>query len=202
MMTTNGNLSIETTRKKALEIMQKGMIAYKLATRGWDISEHYGDGYDLIGMKTINSTQIISKIELKAIDFNSYQSSATGFSQAISPNEIFAAEYLIISIFKGIEPEGHFIASVKQVFESVKNKGTKKYEGYEKFSDFREAAGAVAQKKAQQKKGNTGEIPRLSLDIGCTFKKFNRNEWELKDFKDCWDDLEAARMVCHLGSEY
>ena len=26
--------------------MQKGMIAYKLGGLGWDISEHYGDGYD------------------------------------------------------------------------------------------------------------------------------------------------------------
>jgi hypothetical protein len=38
-MATNGNLSIETTRKKALEIMQKGMIAYKLGGLGWDISK-------------------------------------------------------------------------------------------------------------------------------------------------------------------
>lgn len=188
-MATNGNLSIETTRKKALEIMQKGMIAYKLGGLGWDISEHYGDGYDLIGMKTINSSQIISRIELKAIDFSSYSSSASGFSQAISPNEIFAATHLIISIFNEIEPGGHFIASIQQAFESVKNKGTKKYEEYENFIDFQEAARAVSQKKAQRKKGSTEEIQRLSLDIGCTFKKFDRGEWEFSVFKDCWNNL-------------
>ena len=47
-MQINSNLSIETTRKKALEIMQKGMITCKLTNLGWDVSEHYGDGFDLL----------------------------------------------------------------------------------------------------------------------------------------------------------
>ena len=53
------NLSIETTRKKALEIMQKGMITYKLANLGWDVSEHLGDGYDLLGITTQTGNQVV-----------------------------------------------------------------------------------------------------------------------------------------------
>lgn len=188
-MGANGNLSVETTRKKALEIMQKGMVAYKLGSLGWDISEHYGDGYDLIGIKSTNGKQIISRIELKAIDFNSYRENASSFSQAISPNEFFAATHLIISIFNGIEAKGHFIASVQQVFDSVKSKGTKKYEEYESFLDFQEAARIVAQKKANRKKGSKEEIARLALDIGCAFNKFMQNKWELCVYKECWDNL-------------
>ena len=47
-MQYNENLAIETTRKKSLEIMHKGMISYKLANIGWDVSEHFGDGFDLV----------------------------------------------------------------------------------------------------------------------------------------------------------
>jgi hypothetical protein len=107
----------------------------------------------------------------------------------ISPNEIFAATHLIISIFNEIESGGHFIASIQQAFESIKNKGTKKYKEYENFIDFKEAARAVSQKKAQRKKGSTEEIQRLSLDIGCTFKKFDRGEWEFSVFKERWNNL-------------
>ena len=71
-MQINSNLSIETTRKKALEIMQKGMIAYKLANLGWDVSEHYGDGFDLLCIQTQDGAQKIARIELKAIDLQSY----------------------------------------------------------------------------------------------------------------------------------
>jgi len=53
-----------TTRKKALSVMQKGIVTYKLIGLGWDISDHLGDGYDLLGEK---DGEII-KIELKAID--------------------------------------------------------------------------------------------------------------------------------------
>jgi len=42
--------------------MHKGMISYKLANHGWDVSEHFGDGYDLIGVTTRTGTQIVAKI--------------------------------------------------------------------------------------------------------------------------------------------
>lgn len=67
----NSNLSIETTRKKSLQLMQKGMISYKLACLGWDISDHYGDGYDLLCTKNAKKTHII-QLELKGIDITAY----------------------------------------------------------------------------------------------------------------------------------
>ena len=188
-MQINSNLSIETTRKKALEIMQKGMIAYKLANLGWDVSEHYGDGFDLLCLQTQDGAQKISRIELKAIDLQSYLEKAKSFSQSISPNEIAAATHLIVSIFNEIEPKGHFVMSIQQAFNAVKNKGTSKFEQYKDFSTFQTVASGVAQKKALRRKGNLEKLPRLALDIGCTFKKFNEGKWELGIFKDRWDNL-------------
>ena len=46
--------------------MQKGIVIYKLFNFGWDVSDHFGDGCDLIAEK---GNQFI-KIELKAIDLN------------------------------------------------------------------------------------------------------------------------------------
>ena len=51
--------------------MQKGMISYKLACLGWDISDHYGDGYDLLCTKNAKKTHII-QLELKGIDITAY----------------------------------------------------------------------------------------------------------------------------------
>jgi hypothetical protein len=51
---------LETSRKKALEIMQKDIVIYKLFNLGWDVSDHFGDGCDLIAEK---DNQFI-KIEL------------------------------------------------------------------------------------------------------------------------------------------
>jgi len=143
-MQINSNLSIETTRKKALEIMQKGMIAYKLANLGWDVSEHYGDGFDLLCLQTI---------------------------------------------FNEIEPKGHFVMSIQQAFNAVKNKGTSKFEQYKDFSIFQEAAMETSQKKILLRKGNKEKLTRFALDIGCTFKKFKEDKWELGIFKDRWDNL-------------
>ena len=42
---------METSRKKALEIMQKGMVAYQMIGEGWDVSDHFGDGCDLVAEK-------------------------------------------------------------------------------------------------------------------------------------------------------
>ena len=42
---------METSRKKVLEIMHKGLVSYKLLSEGWDISDHFGDGFDLISEK-------------------------------------------------------------------------------------------------------------------------------------------------------
>ncbi len=188
-MPINSNLSIETTRKKALEIMQTGMIAYKLANLGWDVSEHYGDGFDLLCLQTQDGAQKIARIELKAIDLQSYLEKAKSFSQSISPNEIVAATHLVVSIFNEIEPKGHFAMSIQQAFDAIKNKGTSKFERYKNFSTFQEAARETSQKKILLKKGNKEKLTRLALDIGCTFKKFNKGKWELEIFNDRWDNL-------------
>lgn len=187
-MQINSNLSIETTRKKALEIMQKGMITYKLTNLGWNVSEHYGDGFDLLCLKP-QAAQKIVRIELKAIDLQSYLDKATSFSQSISPNEIVAATHLIISIFNEIEPKGHFVMSIQQAFNAVKNKGTSKFEQYKDFSTFQEAAREIIQKKILHRKGNKKKLPRLAVDVGCTFNKFYEGKWELEIFKDRWDNL-------------
>jgi hypothetical protein len=184
----DNSLVLETTRKKSLEIMHKGMISYKLANLGWDVSEHFGDGYDLLGVTIQTGTQIVAKIELKAVDRHSYLGKA-GFSQAVSENEISTATHLIISIFNGIEPEGHFIMSLEQVFNAMKVKATKKFAQYKDFHTFQKATMEISQKKILLKKGNKEKLTRLALDIGCTFKQFNDDKWGLGIFKDRWDNL-------------
>ncbi|MCK5642139.1 MAG: hypothetical protein KAJ19_15145 [Gammaproteobacteria bacterium] len=182
------NLVLETTRKKSLEIMHKGMISYQLANLGWDVSEHLGDGYDLLGVTTQAGSQIVAKIELKAVDIHSYLEKAS-FSQAVSENEISTATHLIISIFNVIKPEGHFIMSLRQAFNAVKSKRTKKFEEYNNFNTFQKAAIQISQKKILHRKGKKKKLNRLALDIGCTFRKFSENKWELGIFRNQWDNL-------------
>ncbi|MEA1898817.1 MAG: hypothetical protein U9N53_14250 [Bacteroidota bacterium] len=182
------NLVLETTRKKSLEIMHKGMISYQLANLGWDVSEHLGDGYDLLGVTTQAGSQIVAKIELKAVDIHSYLEKAS-FSQAVSENEISTATHLIISIFNVIKPEGHFIMSLEQAFNEMKAKRTKKFAQYKNFHTFQKAAMKISRKKILFRKGNKEKLTRLALDIGCTFKKFNEDKWELGIFKGRWDNL-------------
>ncbi|MBW2741730.1 MAG: hypothetical protein JRE64_23450, partial [Deltaproteobacteria bacterium] len=152
-------------------------------------SEHYGDGFDLLCLQTQDGAQKIARIELKAIDLQSYLEKAKSFSQSISPNEIVAATHLIFSIFNEIEPKGHFVMSIQQAFNAVKNKGTSKFEQYKDFSIFQEAAMETSQKKILLRKGNKEKLTRFALDIGCTFKKFKEDKWELGIFKDRWDNL-------------
>ena len=73
----NESLSLETTRKKSLEIMQKGIIAYKLANLGLDVSEHLGDGFDLIVPIIKSGRKRVVTIELKAVDLDSYSEKVT-----------------------------------------------------------------------------------------------------------------------------
>lgn len=168
--------------------MHKGMISYQLANLGWDVSEHLGDGYDLLGVTTQAGSQIVAKIELKAVDLHSYLEKAS-FSQAVSENEISTATHLIISIFNVIKPEGHFIMSLRQAFNAVKSKRTKKFEEYNNFNTFQKAAIQISQKKILHRKGKKEKLNRLALDIGCTFRKFSENKWELGIFRNQWDNL-------------
>lgn len=188
----NENLSKDTTRKKALEMMQKGIIVYQLNHLGWEISEHFGDGFDLIGVTTKKGKLTLAKIELKAVDLSSYAPNAKGFSQAISENEIFAATHLIVTIFKGIEPKNHYILSVKQAF-NIKKK-TQKFREFNDYKAFQEAVKYTAQLKIANRKGMQKKVSRLAMDIGCSFKKYNEGKWELQDFEGKWCNLLKANI--------
>ena len=63
------------------------------------------------------------------------------------------------------------------------------FKKYKNFAQFQEAVGKVSLKKVLRRKGNEENLPRLSLDIGCTLKQFNKGEWKLDSFKDKWDNL-------------
>ena len=167
--------------------MHKGMISYKLANIGWDVSEHFGDGFDLVATKTQNNKSHLIKIELKAVDLLSYAKNATGFSQAISANEIVAATHLIISIFEGINSKGHFIMSIEQAFNAKKK--TKKFVRFKNFQKYREDTAQAVQTKINNRKGNKDVTVRLSIDIGCTLNKYKQEKWDFETFRDKWENL-------------
>ena len=187
------NQSVETTRKKALEIMHKGMVSYCLASKGWDVSDHLGDGYDLLCIKK-RAKPVVVQIELKGVDISSYSDSMLGFSQSISANEIATASHLIVSIFDNINPLGHYIMTLSQLFERIKEKGTSKYSEYKTFQHYREMASKIAFKNAVRKKGQKKEPNRMSIDIGCGFKKYQNKKWELEEYNNCWDYLEKENI--------
>ncbi|MBM9514999.1 hypothetical protein [Desulfogranum marinum] len=187
------NQSVETTRKKALQIMQKGMVSYCLASKGWDVSDHFGDGYDLLCIKKQNEP-IVVQVELKGIDISSYSESISSFSQSISANEIATASHLVVSIYDHITPLGHYIMTLSQLFEKIKAKGTAKYSKYKDFQQYRQTATEVAFKKATRKKGQDNLPSRMSIDIGCGFKKYQEGGYELEEYKGCWSNLEKENI--------
>ena len=189
-MTYNENMSMETTRRKSLEVMHKGMISYKLAYLGWDVSDHYGDGYDLIAVKKQENMCSLVKIELKAVDLSTYSKKARGFSQAVSVNEIVAATHIIVSLFDGISPKGHFIMTMKQAFEAKRK--TRKYSKFKNFQEYRRASAQVARTNVSNRKGSKEETIRLSLDIGSTFNRYEQGKWDCWSFKDKWENLHIT----------
>ena len=116
---------METSRKKILEIMQKGLVSYKLLSEGWDVSDHFGDGCDLIAEKAGRFV----KIELKAIDLNCIKEGKHA-TQHLSANELVTATHLIVTIFRGIEIMGNYIMNIRQF---VENSGVKKYSQYSSY---------------------------------------------------------------------
>ena len=173
--------------------MHKGMISYFLASKGWDVSDHLGDGYDLLCVKK-QDEPIVVQIELKGVDISSYSESTSGFSQSISANEIATASHLVVSIYDNITPLGHYIMTLSQLFEKIKEKGTSKYSDYTTFQQYRGRASKIASKNAVRKKGQKKEQNRMSIDIGCGFKKYENGKWELEVYKDCWDNLEKENI--------
>lgn len=79
--------------------------------------------------------------------------------------------------------------SLRQAFNAVKSKRTKKFEEYSNFNTFQKAAIQISQKKILHRKGKKEKLNRLALDIGCTFRKFSEHKWELGIFRNQWDNL-------------
>ena len=79
--------------------------------------------------------------------------------------------------------------SLRQAFNAVKSKRTKKFEEYNDFNAFQKAAIQISQKKILRRKGKKEKLSRLALDIGCTFGKFSKNKWEMGIFRNQWDNL-------------
>ncbi len=127
-----------------MEIMQKGLVSYKLLSEGWYVSDHFGDGCDLIAEKAGRFV----KIELKAIDLNSIKKGDNA-TQHLSANEIVTATHLIITVFKGIEMKDNYIMNIRQF---VENSGVKKYNNYSSFGEFIEKYKKLAAAKSQQVK--------------------------------------------------
>jgi hypothetical protein len=171
---------METSRKKALEIMQKGLVSYQLLSEGWDVSDHFGDGCDLIAEKAGR----FIKIELKAIDLNSIKK-GNNATQHLSANEIVTATHLIITVFNGIEMKDNYIMKIRQF---VENSGVKKYDKYSSFGEFIEEYKKLATAKSQQVKNSAVEKKRLNFDFN--FNPRNAEKWILAIFKDQWGNLE------------
>lgn len=170
---------METSRKKALELMQKGLVAYQLIGEGWDVSDHFGDGCDLIAEKE----GVFIKIELKAIDLNAIKENGRA-TQSLSANEIVNSTHLILSVFNGIFHDSTYIMTIK---EFVENSGVKKFHDYRSYQDFIEDYKKRSIKKSQQKKNTKQKQDRLYFDLSFNPRKIEK--WKLYRFKDKWENL-------------
>jgi hypothetical protein len=175
---------METSRKKVLEKMQKALVSYYLISeRGWDVSDHYGDGYDLIAEK--NGQYI--RIELKAIDLSMIEDGKRA-TQYLSANEIVSASHLIITVFKGIKIESNYIMSIR---DFVENSGVKKYKKYKSFEEFEEKYKKLVKAKSQQVKNSGCKKSRLAFDF--SFNPSKIEKWKLFRFKNHWGNIELQR---------
>jgi len=171
---------METSRKKALEKMQRGIVVYKLINTGWDVSAHIGDGYDIISERNGR----IIKIELKAIDLNSIIKGHRA-TQHLSANEIVNSTHLIISIFSGIDLQANYLMSIRQF---VENSGVKKYREYKSYNSFIECYKRLANMKMAAKKNKPAGVGRLDFDF--SFNSMNMKKWRFSEFKNKWNNLE------------
>ncbi|MCP3678269.1 MAG: hypothetical protein GY721_11975 [Deltaproteobacteria bacterium] len=170
---------METSRKKALQRMQKGIVAYQLNNNGWDVSDHLGDGCDFIAEK---NHQFI-KIELKAIDLAATQEGKNA-TQHLSANELVSSSHLIITVFDGIQMQANYIMSIRQF---VENSGVKKYESYRDYKSFMSDYIQLAREQAARRKNATGKKNRLDFDFN--FNPRHPEKWRLATFKDQWNNL-------------
>ena len=171
---------METSRKKKLEIMQKGIISYQLSLLDWDVSEHLGDGCDLIAEK---KNRFI-KIELKSIDLSAIQK-GKGATQHLSANEIVTSTHLIVTVFKGIEIKGNYIMSIRQFIENSGAKKINKYPDYETFiSKYRQL------NKISSNRKKNSPIKKERLDIDMSFNPRNQEDWKFDSFKEEWGNID------------
>lgn len=162
--------------------MQKGVVSYKLLSEGWDVSDHFGDGYDLVAEKADR----FIKIELKAIDINSIEKGKNA-TQHLSANELVNATHLIITVFDSIVLKENYIMSICQFAE---NSGVKKYIKYNSCNEFLDEYRKLSLAKSQQKK-HTGNKKRLDFDFSFNPKKIGK--WKLAKFKNHWEALETEK---------
>jgi hypothetical protein len=170
---------METSRKKALEIMQKGIVAYQLINTGWDVSEHIGGGYDLIAEKSNR----LMKIELKAIDLAAIQEGKNA-TQHLSANELVSSSHLIVTVFDGVQMQANYIMSIRQF---VENSGVKKYKPYKNYESFLSDYKELAKTKSARRKNSKGKMERLDFDFN--FSPLHPEKWRLAIFKEQWENL-------------
>jgi hypothetical protein len=173
---------MEASRKKVLEVMQKGLVSYKLLNEGWDVSDHYGDGCDLIAEKVGR----FIKIELKAIDLNRIKIGKNA-TQHVSANELVCATHIIITVLSNIEFQGNFVMNIRQF---VENSGVKKYNKYKSYAEFIEDYKKMTLEKSRQVKGSSGKIERLHFDFN--FNPNSIENWKLYKFKEQWENLDKG----------
>ncbi len=171
---------MESSRKKFLEKMQKGLISYKILSDGWDVSDHFGDGCDLIAEK---DNQFI-KIELKAIDLNAIQEGKNA-TQHLTANEIVTSTHLIVTVFDNIQMKSNYIMSIRQF---VENSGVKKYNDYDNFDSFVSDYRKLSKEKSSRRKNWKGEKKRLDFDFNFNPRRIDK--WRLAIFKDQWENLK------------
>ncbi len=160
--------------------MQKGIVIYKLFNLGWDVSDHFGDGCDLIAEK---DNQFL-KIELKAIDLNAIQEGKNA-TQHLTANEIVTSTHLIITVFEDIQMKSNYIMSIRQF---VENSGVKKYDDYDNYDSFISAYIKLSKEKSNRRKNWKGEKKRLDFDFNFNPRRIDK--WRLAIFKDQWENLK------------
>jgi len=160
--------------------MQKGIIIYRLLCNGWDVSDHYGDGYDLVAEKDGKYV----KIEIKAIDLSMIKNGKRA-TQYLSVNELVSSSHLIITVFRGINVENNYVMSIR---DFVEKSDVKKYKEYNGYDEFQEKYKELAVDKLKQVKGSTGTKNRLAFDFNFDPKKIEK--WKFSEFKEKWDCLE------------
>ena len=160
--------------------MQKGMVAYQMIGEGWDVSDHFVDGCDLVAERK----GVFRKIELKAIDLNAIKNNGRA-TQSLSANEIINSTHLIVSVFNGIFHDSTYIMTIEQFAE---NSGVKKYDDYGSYEAFIEDYKIRSTLKSQQKKNAAGRQERLNFDMNFDPRKLET--WRLFRFKDKWENLE------------